>query len=474
MRIRMVKARYEGEGVWQVRKNRRGVRYLAVLLTLAVMTWAAEPAAAVSVSDLEREKQELERQRREADARRQQEQQNYNKAAGKADSIQSDANEVAEEIDEIDAALVETIASVEMIEEEIGEKEEQIEETSRECEEAMAVEQQQYEAMKLRIKFMYEKGDSTYLEILLSGKSFSDIINKVEYVERLYEYDRNMLERYQEAREAVEALKARLEEERAELEAQQHELEEEKESLEIILDEKQAQYDNYEVLLAQARQEAAVYKANIKKQNEAIRKLESEAADKQSQIEEARRLEEEARKAQELALQRQAEMEAAQREASQNDSEDSGADSSENSSSSSSGSSQSDSGSSSSSGYASASSYSGSGGKGQQIANYACQFIGNPYVPGGTSLTQGADCSGFVWRVYQDFGYSVPRTSYSLRSSGSGVSYSEAQPGDVICYAGHVGIYIGNGQIVHASTQRSGIKITNATYKEILSVRRIV
>ena len=85
MRIRMVKARYEGEGVWQVRKNRRGVRYLAVLLTLAVMTWAAEPAAAASVSDLEREKQELERQRREADARRQQEQQNYNKAAGKAD-----------------------------------------------------------------------------------------------------------------------------------------------------------------------------------------------------------------------------------------------------------------------------------------------------------------------------------------------------------------------------------------------------
>ena len=111
---------------------------------------------------------------------------------------------------------------------------------------------------------------------------------------------------------------------------------------------------------------------------------------------------------------------------------------------------------------------------GAAVANYACQFVGNPYVSGGTSLTQGADCSGFVWRVFQDFGVSVPRTSYSLRSSGSGVSYSEAQPGDVVCYAGHVGIYIGNGQIVHASTQRTGIKITNATYKEILSVRRIV
>ena len=142
-------------------------------------------------------------------------------------------------------------------------------------------------------------------------------------------------------------------------------------------------------------------------------------------------------------------------------------------SSSSSGSSGSSSGS-SSSGYASASSYSGSGSKGQQIANYACQFIGNPYVPGGTSLTDGADCSGFVWRVYKDFGYSVPRTSYSLRSAGTEVSYSEAQPGDIMCYAGHVGIYIGNGQIVHASTQKTGIKITHATYKEILSVRRIV
>ncbi|MDE6202070.1 MAG: C40 family peptidase, partial [Lachnospiraceae bacterium] len=130
--------------------------------------------------------------------------------------------------------------------------------------------------------------------------------------------------------------------------------------------------------------------------------------------------------------------------------------------------------SSSSKSYASASSYSGTSGKGQQIANYACQFIGNPYVSGGTSLTQGADCSGFVWRVYSDFGYSVPRTSYSLRSAGTGVSYSEAQPGDIMCYAGHVGIYIGNGQIVHASTPRSGIKITHATYKEILSVRRIV
>lgn len=173
-------------------------------------------------------------------------------------------DEVAGEIDEIDAALVETIASVELIEEEITEKKEQIEETTKELEEAQAVEQEQYEAMKLRIKFMYEKGDTTYLQLLLESQGFSDMVNKAEYIEKLYDYDRKKLQEYEEARQTVEQLKERLEEEMSELEAQQHELEEEKESLEIMLAERQEVYDNYEVQLAQARQEAAVYRANIK------------------------------------------------------------------------------------------------------------------------------------------------------------------------------------------------------------------
>ncbi len=424
-------------------KKRKAI--LAVLISFILTILVVEPVWATTISDLEDQKRQLEEEKRRAAELKQQEQEKYENASDIVDSIQSDVDEVAGEIDEIDAALVETIASVELIEEEITEKKEQIEETTKELEEAQAVEQEQYEAMKLRIKFMYEKGDTTYLQLLLESQGFSDMVNKAEYIEKLYDYDRKKLQEYEEARQTVEQLKERLEEEMSELEAQQHELEEEKESLEIMLADRQEVYDNYEVQLAQARQEAAVYRANIKKQNDEIKRLETEAAQKQSQIDAAKQAEEEARRAQERALQNQQ--------------------------SSSSGSSSG--GSSSGSNYASASSYSGTGSKGQQIANYACQFIGNPYVPGGTSLTQGADCSGFVWRVYKDFGYSVPRTSYSLRSAGSEVAYSNAQPGDVVCYAGHVGIYIGNGQIVHASTQKTGIKITNATYKQILSVRRI-
>ena len=111
---------------------------------------------------------------------------------------------------------------------------------------------------------------------------------------------------------------------------------------------------------------------------------------------------------------------------------------------------------------------------GQAVADYACQFIGNPYVWGGTSLTNGADCSGFVQSVYAHFGISLPRTSYEQRSAGVSVSYSEAQPGDLICYDGHIGIYIGNGQIVNAMNPAQGIGISPAEYTTILSVRRIV
>ena len=113
-------------------------------------------------------------------------------------------------------------------------------------------------------------------------------------------------------------------------------------------------------------------------------------------------------------------------------------------------------------------------GSGQAIVDFACQFIGNPYVWGGTSLTNGADCSGFVQSVFAHFGVSLPRTTWDMEHVGTPVSYDQAIPGDIILYSGHVGIYMGNGQIVNAINSARGIGILPATYSSIVTVRRLI
>ncbi len=116
----------------------------------------------------------------------------------------------------------------------------------------------------------------------------------------------------------------------------------------------------------------------------------------------------------------------------------------------------------------------GSVSNGQAVVNYGMQFLGNPYVFGGTSLTNGADCSGFVQSVYAAFGVKLPRNSTAQRSAGYGVSLSEIQPGDLVCYSGHIGIYAGNNTLLHASNERTGITLTSpVTYREVIAVRRI-
>ena len=181
------------------------------------------------------------------------------------------------------------------------------------------------------------------------------------------------------------------------------------------------------------------------------------------------RTEDEAKK----AAEEKAKAEAEAKEKGAKSSDSSSSDSSSNRSSSS-GSSSSSSSSGSSSGGGLKTVPPASGSSGSDIAAYACQFVGNPYVAGGTSLTNGADCSGFIWAVYRQYGYGLPRNSAAMRSAGREVSYEAAQAGDIVCYAGHVALYLGGGRIVHASTARTGIKYGYANYKPILTIRRIV
>ncbi len=427
--------------------KRRFIKFISIMTALTMLVVVAEPVSAATISDLQNQKAENEKKL-----------ESVNQQISDYKGAQAD---IGSEIEELDAEMVTLLTDINLIEEAIADKEEEIEQTQLEYDEAVATKDEQYESMKIRIKFMYEQGDVSYLQLFTEALNVSDMVNKAHYVEELYEYDRKLLEEYQATVEEVAALQDELEEEKSELQTSRYELVEQQNYVEEVLADKKAEYENYAVVLAKAKQEAAAYTTKIKQETAQIRKLEEEERKRKEEEERRRKEEEERKKAEQEALLAAQNSQTESDSTESNSQSDSSSDSSTNNSS-------------SSGGQSTPTPSNSGGGKGQQIANYACQFIGNPYVAGGTSLTNGADCSGFVMAVYQAFGYSLPRSSYAQSNVGKAVSYSEAQPGDVIYYGGHVGIYIGNGQIVHASTERTGIKITSATYRSIITVRRIV
>lgn len=359
-------------------------------------------------------------------------------------AMQDEQDLLEEEICDLDAELVNTMTVIGGLEDDIAASEEAIDAKEQDIaakeadirttqglyEEAREKEEAQYDAMVARIQYLYENGEADYLAVLFSASSFSEILTLQSYIEAVYTYDQNMLAEYEAARETVKQLWDRLEEEKASLEEEKASLEEEKASLEAdraemesqiaylngLLDKKKKESANYDAQIARMRQEANALKVKIKQEQAELQKIE----------------------------------EAERRRTAANGN------------------------------YTVSASISdiinGASGSdlGKQIARYGCQYIGNPYVLGGTSLTNGADCSGFTYRIYANFGYTIPRTSYQQRSAGTEVSYENAQPGDLICYEGHVAMYIGGGYIVHASNVKTGIKVSRATYKKILSVRRII
>ena len=391
------------------------------------------------------------------------------------------------QIESLNSDLVNVMVSIQTLESDIASKEAEIEKTQGDLTKAQNAKDKQYGAMKKRIQYLYEKGgNNAWFQMMLNADNLADLLTRAEYTQQMYEQDRESLQKYARTIEEVQKLEDQYEQEKADFETMKEEYEAQQSNLQYQLDVTRANSADCENEIAYAQQQATEYANLLEQQQAEIEQLEAERI----------AAEEEAR--------RQAEAEAAAAAAAQEAAQN-GDDSSEdvqydedgnvvsgssdgssdyeydeygnvidtdntvdyNSDASSSGSS-----SDSSSDSSSASSSSGSG---SSVVSYATQFVGNPYVWGGTSLTSGADCSGFVQSVYANFGVSLPRTSYEQQNAGYEVSYADAQPGDLICYGGHVAIYMGNGQIVHASNARDGIKVSdNAAYRTITSVRRLV
>ncbi len=420
--------------------KRRKIRWMAVILVSALTVAHFQAVGASTMNKAENEKKKAEEE--------------LNQANQKIEDIERQQSALQSEIDQKDAELVNLLVNIGILEDELTNKNTQLEQVTAELSEAEETEKEQYASMKKRIQFMYERGDTAMIDALLGSADMSDFLNRVEYVSDIYEYDRNLLTQYQITVRQVADLKTTVETEKAELEDMQEEYALQQSSLESVLAQKRSQMGNYDNQLASAQAAADKYKSTIDAQNRIIKEEER----RQREAEEAAR-----------AAEARAREEANQKKANSNSQSNSGTDSSENSSGGGSGSSGNDgnSGGGANPGYS-------TGVSGSDVVNYACQFVGNPYVWGGTSLTNGADCSGFVMSVFANFGISLPHSSAALQGCGKAVSYANAQPGDLICYSGHVGIYMGGGQIVHAQSTAVGITKSSATYRTIVAVRRVL
>ena len=354
-------------------------------------------------------------------------------AAPSTDELEQQRKEAENEVQDLQAELAELLNKVAEMEEQLIATGEKITQTQQDLEEAQAKADAQYDDMKIRIKYMYEDGSSDMWEALLTAEDFSDFLNKAEYISTVHSYDRQKLEELQQTQQEIADLKETLVAEQKTLEEQQADYQAEEESVNAELEAKRAEVEDFDVQL-QAAAEAAAAEA-------AAREAEQAAASDSSST-------------------------AASASGGQSTSlGGSGGGSSSSSGSTGSG----GSGSSSSSGSGSTGgSSSGSGSSGtssgdvsvaQAIVNAAYSQLGVPYVYGGTTPGVGLDCSGLVQYCHAVAGISLPRTSAA--QGGSGVALTDPQPGDIVCYSCHVGIYIGGGQMTHAPQTGDVVRIAN-------------
>jgi cell wall-associated NlpC family hydrolase len=423
----------------------RGLQRKAILI-LAVLVLAVQaplPGRASPVTRAEQERRRAEEEKSRAESEAQQLEQKLGQSRQKEQALEEE--------------LVRLLALKDILESDMEELKTQIQEADRDYCQAEEKRQRQYDILKKRIQFLYEEGDITYLDILLKAKNIGDVVSQTEYFRQLYEYDQEIIQRYEKLKQEAAGKKELLEEKQSQLEVMEEENESQQKELEGFIAARQKESSSFALELEAAQARAAQAAGEVIRKTEEIRILRARQEEERIRQEKERIRQEQERVRQEQESAGQ-ESGAAGREPGGAGQESGSAGTAQDSA-----------------GTAGGRSVKSIGGTefGRNVADYALQFVGNPYVYGGTSLTGGTDCSGYTQSVYRHFGVSIPRTSGEQAGFGREIPYEDMEPGDLVCYSGHVAMYIGGGRIVHASSRKEGIKVSNdPAYRTIVSIRR--
>lgn len=422
--------------------NQKWTRAICTVLTSAlVFTGPAVEGTTFSGyinSGLEKAYAKTKKQK-DAEKKKSQAEQDLKDKKNEINGLKDQQQITADDIKNKSAKLDEILAAQKKLQTDITSKQAEIEQNQKDLAAAQEKQQEQYDAMKKRIQFMYENSaEDNIWTAIIESNGITDMLNRIEYVSDVYDSDRALMDSYQAAVEQVKEIGTKLDKDMNELTAMQDDYEKQQADVEAAIVALENQKEQYASQIAQAQQQADNYQNIITAQGKIIQEQEAAAAAAAAAAARAN-------------------------SSSSSPSYDGGG---------------------AGKGGSIASDYAAGGGKnpgastgvsGSSVVSYAMQFVGNPYVWGGNSLTNGVDCSGFVHEVYAHFGISTPRYSQAFKSVGQAVSFDNIQPGDVVVYPGHVAIYAGGGVIVEAQSTKAGITANRSVQcHTILAIRRLV